>query len=111
MILYRNMVKRIAHAVLAGLLVGLLGNVVLCEDVELPRHMQSYPVASGTYDGISGTEYYIASTTRIQVAGAQWLRVHFSAAMLESSSYIIITSVSDGAWQRLDRVSITQGGT
>lgn len=44
----------------------------------------------------------------VEIADAPWMRLRFERVDLEPGSYLLITSLEDGAAQTLDRVSIAQ---
>lgn len=77
------------------------------QPVEAPSHLQPYTWTSKTHKGKSG-QTQLAESHRITITGAPWLRLFFDNARLGEQSYIIIKSVQDGAWQRLDATSIQQ---
>jgi V8-like Glu-specific endopeptidase len=77
------------------------------QTTEIPMHQQSYNFHSGYYNGSAeGTE--LVQTKLIGEAGIPWLNVHFSNYNLSSSSYIIITSLKDGLWQKHTQKTLEQ---
>ncbi len=77
---------------------------------EIPNHYESYELQSGYFNGTgqAGSEAVNVFTGTIQFQNIPWLMVHFSKANLGENSYMIITSLYDNHWQKLDAVSIKQ---
>jgi hypothetical protein len=71
----------------------------------IPSHQQPYRVVSGTHAG-EPARSVLAYRETVRVPDAVWLRLHFSDHDLGERSYITITSIMDGAVQRLDAVSM-----
>jgi V8-like Glu-specific endopeptidase len=70
----------------------------------------TYPFESEVYNG-DGTQ----STTpteilvgEVELQNVPWLQLHLSDYNLGEQSYLIITSLYDGKWQKLDATSISQ---
>jgi trimeric autotransporter adhesin len=70
----------------------------------------TYPFESEVYNG-DGTQ----STTpteilvgEVELQNVPWLQLHFSDFNLGEQSYLMITSLYDGKWQKLDATSISQ---
>jgi hypothetical protein len=65
---------------------------------------------SGQHSGQEGqgAAYYTAYRATVRVPDAPWLRLTFSEAELGSGSYLTVTSVQDGAQQRLDAAGIAE---
>lgn len=77
----------------------------------LPHHVQPYPVDSGLHSGREREVTAMAGPAfreTVRVPGAPWLRLHFSAYELGAQSYLIMTSLADGGWQRLDAAQLAQ---
>ncbi len=75
--------------------------MALTQTAEIPQHLEPYSWNSDVYDGEAGRTTLAESHT-VAIADAAWLRLQFSGAYLGSDSYIAITSVKDGAEQRLN---------
>jgi len=70
----------------------------------------TYQFESEVYDG-DGTRTSVPTEIpicEIQMEDIPWLQLHFSDYNLGNRSYIIIKSLFDGKWQKLDAVSIKQ---
>ena len=70
----------------------------------------TYQFESEVYDG-DGTRTSVPTEIligEIQMEDIPWLQLHFSDYNLGNQSYIIIKSLFDGKWQKLDAVSIKQ---
>jgi V8-like Glu-specific endopeptidase len=76
----------------------------------LEYYIQTYQLESGYYDGngVIGSNPANAFTAVVELHDVPWIQLHFSGANLGRESYIIITSLYDGKWQKLDAVSIQQ---
>ena len=48
----------------------------------------------------------LAFSDVIEVKGAPWLRLHLGDYQLGPGSYLLLTALEDGAWQRLDAASL-----
>ncbi len=76
-----------------------------------PHHPQPYPVDSGLHTWReSAADAAVAPAFRetVRVPGAPWLRLRFSAYELGAQSYLVMTSLADGGWQRLDAAQLAQ---
>ena len=76
----------------------------------LEYYIQTYEFESETYDGqgiegASQTEYLVGT---IEMQNAPWVQLRFSKMNLGSESYVIIKSLYDGKWQKLDAVTMEQ---
>ena len=80
------------------------------QTAEIPNHYESYELQSGYFNGNgqAGSEAVNVFTGTIEFQNIPWLMVHFSDANLGENSYMIITSLYDNHWQKLDAVSIRQ---
>ena len=94
---------------LAAVAFALLAVPAYAEKAELPRHTESYSWSSGLVSGKAAGDltrkragHELAAAELIFVPDAQWLRIIFSSARLGEESYVELTSLSDGATQRLD---------
>ncbi|CAN5569243.1 hypothetical protein BH20VER3_BH20VER3_07150 [soil metagenome] len=75
----------------------------------LDYHTQSYALDSGLHSSRTGdTATTPGYSTVVKVSGAPWLRLTFSGAELGKGSYLLITSLADGAQQRLDAKALAQ---
>ncbi len=75
---------------------------------EIPFHTEPYYLDSGVHNGPAGGPAIRVYSAVIEVEGAPWLRLFFSEAHLGRGSYLLITSRQDGAWQRLDAVTLRE---
>jgi V8-like Glu-specific endopeptidase len=76
----------------------------------LEYYIQTYEFQSEIYDGqgnvgANPTEILIGT---IQLHDVPWLQLHFSKVNLGSESYLIIKSLYDEKWQKLDAISMEQ---
>ena len=60
---------------------------------------------SGAFDGADAQGGPVF-TEVIEADGTPWMRVHFSDYDLGDNSFVILTSLRDGDWQRLDSASL-----
>lgn len=68
-----------------------------------------WPISSGLHAG--GAEWHLpVFETVVEVPDAPWLRLRFAAADLGSTSFLLVTSLHDGAHQVLDARSIVHYG-
>ncbi|MFK7848540.1 MAG: PKD domain-containing protein [Rhodothermales bacterium] len=72
-----------------------------------PKHMQPYTMSSGIQQA-EGTTVRRAFSEVVRVSNAPWLRLMFNDANLGDASYLVLTSVADGASQRLDASGLNQ---
>lgn len=77
---------------------------------ELLFRVERYDLNSGYHNGtgIMGAEPVQVFSAIVEVTGIPWLRLHFADAHLGEKSYLIIRSLYDDRWQKLDAVSIEQ---
>jgi V8-like Glu-specific endopeptidase len=82
----------------------------LSQTAEIPFHYEQYQLESGYHNGngIQGSEAVNVFTGTVEMQDIPWLSLHFSEANLGENSYLIITSLYDDHWQKLDKVSIVQ---
>jgi hypothetical protein len=82
----------------------------IAQTAEIPLHIETYEIKSKIYDGTvtEGGNSYIAYTGLLSVSDSPWLRLIFEEANLGRHSFIIITSMWDRKWQKLDAISIEQ---
>ena len=76
----------------------------------LEYYIQTYEFESEIYDGegivgANPTEILIGT---IELHNVPWIQLHFSKVNLGSESYLIIKSLYDNNWQKLDAVSMNQ---
>lgn len=84
----------------------------LAQPAQIPSHQQAFSLHSDVHDGLM-EDFLMAFKDVVRAPDAPWLRLHFSEYNLGMHSYITITSLKDGAQQRLDARSLGQwrGGT
>ncbi|MBK7378343.1 MAG: T9SS type A sorting domain-containing protein [Ignavibacteriales bacterium] len=82
----------------------------IAQTTQLPYHIKPYSMESGVFNGDFEIEAAdnIAFDGVVQVADAPWLKLTFSSANLGEDSYLILRSVLDGKWQRLNAVALEQ---
>ena len=76
----------------------------------LQSYIQTYQLESGFYDGdgtVGSNPSEILIGT-VQLHEVPWIQLHFSDWNLGSESYIILKSLYDDKWQKLNSVSIRQ---
>lgn len=80
------------------------------QPAEIPFHMQPYYLHSGVHNGPAAPaeETSLVFSEVVKLDGVPWLRLYFSEAELGNRSYLIITSLQDRAWQRLNTVTLKQ---
>ena len=76
----------------------------------LQFYIQPFQFESGIYngDGNVGSEYQEIFVGTIELHPVPWLQLHFSETNLSNNSYLIIESLYDGYWQKLNIVSMSQ---
>ncbi|MCU0406910.1 MAG: T9SS type A sorting domain-containing protein [Ignavibacteriaceae bacterium] len=76
----------------------------------LQYYIQSYHLESGVFDGNGSPENNPVEvfSSIIELHSVPWIQLHFSDSNLGDGSYIIIKSVYDGLWQKLNSVSLEQ---
>ena len=84
--------------------------ITFSQTAEIPYHSEPYHLESGMYNGSGdpGSEAVNVFTGTVQLSEVPWLSLYFSKANLGESSYIIIRSLYDNHWQKLDAVTIKQ---
>ena len=77
---------------------------------EIPYQIQPFSWQSGVYqgEGSPGSAANLVYSTVVKVVNVPWLRLLFSDLYLGNNSYIIITSLQDGAWQRLNSTNMVE---
>lgn len=85
------------------------GNI-FSQTAPLKYFIQSYQFESQSYDGNGtiGSDFSEILIGEIELHNIPWLRLHFSDLNLGNESYLIIRSLFDDQWQKLDAVSIKQ---
>lgn len=86
---------------------AILPNIAWSEPAFVPFQKLAYQMDSGlhTYAEDEDAEPF---SHQIQIPGAIWLRLQFGDCNLGTKSYIGITSLEDGSYQRLDMHSLPQ---
>ncbi len=75
----------------------------------LPHRMQPYALDSGLHSSVPGeAATRVAVSKFVKVPGSPWLRLNFSGVELGRASYLTVTSLYDGAQQRLDARALAQ---
>ena len=75
----------------------------------LPYRMQPYALDSGLHSSLPGeAATRVAASKVVKVPGSPWLRLNFSGVELGRASYLTVTSLYDGAQQRLDARALAQ---
>jgi len=76
----------------------------------LQYYIQSYQLESGVFDGDGTLENKPVEvfSSVVELHSVPWMQLHFSDSYLGSGSYIIIKSLYDDLWQKLDAVSLEQ---
>ena len=77
------------------------------QPASMPCHTEVHIVNSGVQDG-QMEKHVVAFREVIRVPQAPWLRLNFGKCNLGQESYLLITSLEDGAWQRLNSISLIQ---
>ncbi len=99
------------HFAAIGLLTAVTQSPQLsrAQTARLDYHAQSYALDSGQHSGLAGAEATAAAySTVVKMPGAPWVRLQFSDAALGKGSYLVITSLADGAQQRLNAKTLAQ---
>jgi len=83
--------------------------ILLSQPAEIPYHVESYKLESGFYNGSNqaGNTVEVFSGI-VRISDFPWMGLHFNKVNLGNESYVIITSLKDGYWQKLDAVTIEQ---
>ncbi|MCH8148098.1 MAG: trypsin-like serine protease [Planctomycetes bacterium] len=98
---------RILHSMILGVFWPLgLTAAALAQPAFTPYHRQVYEINSGLHDG-RPTETVSAFRQEVRVPRATWLRLNFADYDLGERSYLIVTSLEDGDWQRLDATGLS----
>ena len=83
---------------------------VFAQTAPLEYYIQSYQFESESYDGNGSTDTNPVEIPIgiIEMQNVPWIQLHFSDVNLGNESYIILKSLYDDKWQKLDAVSIKQ---
>jgi len=82
---------------------------LLAQPAVIPHHtVSNFVLSSAQQDAEAGEDTVFIQT--VQVNGVPWLQLHFGTYNLGSNSYLVITSVLDGAQQILTDSSLPQWG-
>ncbi|MCH7703147.1 MAG: hypothetical protein IID37_15825 [Planctomycetes bacterium] len=86
-----------------------LGGIALAGAQTHPVVQSEIPlnISTGQLDNPTDGELLVYDEV-VEIADAFWMRLRFQQVSLEPGSYLLITSLQDGAAQTLDRVSIAQ---
>lgn len=101
------------RVVLAAVCVLGVSGLAMGQTAPIPEILVDARLDSGVVRN-DGAEPAVIYTGVIERAGAPWIRLRFDEVTLAgdhaagTGSYLRITSAADGAWQRLDAVSIEQ---
>ncbi|MBT8386779.1 MAG: hypothetical protein KJO12_05155, partial [Ignavibacteria bacterium] len=84
--------------------------ILLAQPAEIPYHIEPYELESGIFNGtgLTGGNATEVFSGTVQFHNIPWLQIYFSDVNLGRESYLIITSLKDGFWQKLDAVSLEQ---
>jgi len=82
----------------------------LAQTAPLEYYIQTYEFESESYngDGTLGSNPIEIPIGVIELHDIPWMQLHFSKVNLGNESYIIIKSLYDDKWQKLDAISINQ---
>jgi V8-like Glu-specific endopeptidase len=88
----------------------LLFSNVFAQTAPLQYYIQSYQFESEIYNGDGSFNDNLVEIPIgvIESHNAPWIQLHFSEVNLGNESYIILKSLYDNKWQKLDAVSIEQ---
>ena len=108
----KNLIHRLGMGLVALGTCALIAAPATAQMGELARHAESYTWSSGSFDGVptKGMQSALAADELVFVEGAQWLQLNFHSLRLGAGSHIQITSLYDGATQRLDAESVREWG-
>ena len=73
----------------------------------VPQRVERISLTSGMQQALSDTVSIVYSDT-VAVAHAPWLQVMFSKAHLGAGSYLVLTSLQDGAVQKMDARALAE---
>ncbi|WP_456425835.1 trypsin-like peptidase domain-containing protein [Rhodocaloribacter sp.] len=100
--------NRVAQLSAYGLFILLwLPGLAAAQTAPAPRHIMPYALSSGVHQG-QGSAPVVAFEEVVRAAGAPWVRLSFGEARLGRGSFVTVTSLKDGATQRLDARAMAQ---
>jgi V8-like Glu-specific endopeptidase len=83
--------------------------VAAAQTAPMPERTESISIHSARFDGgirTANARPRLAYTTEVAARGAPWLRLVFGSVELGKHSYLVLTSLDDGASQRLDAAAL-----
>lgn len=82
----------------------------LGQTAPLEYYIQGYKLNSGSKDGNEnyGSNPELSFSAVIEIPDAPWIQLHFDKTNLGKESYVIITSLFDHQWQKLNVASLEQ---
>jgi hypothetical protein len=84
-------------------------NPASAQKAEIRHHTQAFNLDTGMQSGRSTDNApRLAYSTIVRAPGAPWIRLSFADASLGRGSYLVITSLQDGAHQRLNARTLAQ---
>jgi V8-like Glu-specific endopeptidase len=88
----------------------LLSTNLFAQPAQIPYHVEPYELESGYFDGSGtlGANPKEVFTGYVEIHDVPWIQLHFLDFNLGKKSYLIIRSLKDNLWQKLDAVSIEQ---
>lgn len=103
-------IKAKSGIIITGILILLLPVLIFAQTADIPYHMVPYSLSSGVYEGDQGASeaFTLMYSHTVQVRDIPWLRLMFRDAHLGEKSYLVITSLKDGAFQRLNARTLAQ---
>ena len=110
--------KKLNRVAVTGILLlvflGPLAAELAAQTAELPRRTESVAWTSGNHDGNPFGEDQdppeLVHQDMIWVPGVPWIQLRFGHGRLGKNSFVEITSLADGATQRLDAKQLAQWG-
>jgi V8-like Glu-specific endopeptidase len=84
--------------------------ILLAQMAEIPFYYQTYALESGYYNGsnVIGVNPQNVFSATVQIDNIPWLALRFEDTNLGEGSYLIIKSLKDGYWQKLNATSLEQ---
>ncbi len=101
---------RIPTVMLVIALLGLLAAQAAAQTAEIPRRTEPFFWTSGHHTGVGMAAEKPALTLQdaVSIPGAPWMQLRFGRGDLGRQSYLEITSLTDGATQRLDAETLAE---
>ncbi len=94
---------------LSALFVFLFISFSFAQRANIPMHQERFTAHSGYYSSTAGqTEATLVNTQTIGIAGIPWLNISFTNYNLGENSYILMTSMLDGAAQKHSQITLDQ---